>query len=89
VIALAKLPGNLIVGAAAIGLAVAAVGLLVKALGPGRVTLRLSNRTVLIILLAVAPATLLVLYSWTRVDILGGGSRYPRGPAWHWPSERW
>ena len=80
VIALAKLPGNLMVEAAAIGLAVAAVGLLVKVLGPGRVTWRLSNRTVLIILLAVAPATLLVLYSWTRADILGGGSQISSWP---------
>jgi 4-amino-4-deoxy-L-arabinose transferase-like glycosyltransferase len=79
-VALSKIPGTVMFDVAIIGLAVAVVGLGFRALGSGRVTLRLPNRTVLIVLLAVAPAILLVLYSWTRVDVLGGTSQIASWP---------
>ena len=64
------LPGNTIVVLAGAGLVVAVAGLAVKARGTGTPRLHIRPGTVLVVLLAVAPAVGIVLYSWARVDIL-------------------
>ena len=69
---IALLPGNLIVALAGAGLVIAVIGLAVKVRGTGRTIWRPTSRIVLVVLLAVAPAALVILYSWIRVDILGG-----------------
>jgi len=65
-------PGELAVALAAAGLAVGLLGLIENARGHDRLQWWLQPRTALILVLAVAPAVLVALYSWTRVDILVG-----------------
>jgi len=64
------LPGNFTVALAVAGLVIAVIGLAVKARATGSRRLGLPPRTVLVVLLAVAPAVGIILYSWARVDIL-------------------
>ncbi|MGH9080293.1 MAG: glycosyltransferase family 39 protein [Acidimicrobiales bacterium] len=72
-IPISLLPGRLAVGLAAFGLAVGVLGFVLWARTAGRTWWwRLSDRAVLVVALAVAPAVLVVLYSWARVDVLGG-----------------
>jgi mannosyltransferase len=65
------LPGGLAVALAAVGLAVGVLGVALRARGNSR-WWRLPPRTTLIVLVAFAPAVMVALYSWARVDILAG-----------------
>jgi len=69
-----RMPGELAVALAATGLAIGLFGLVEGLRKAGRLRWRLSPRSTLVIVLAVAPALLVVLYSWARVDVLGGGN---------------
>jgi hypothetical protein len=74
-------PGNLALVLAVVGLAVGLLGLAIKVAGRKGSYWYVPPRTVLIVVLAVAPAMLVVLYSWFRVDILGGGNIIGSWPA--------
>jgi 4-amino-4-deoxy-L-arabinose transferase-like glycosyltransferase len=67
-----RLPGESTVALAGAGLAVAVLGLALKATKSGRLPWRLPPRTALVVLLAIAPAVLVLIYSVTRADIFGG-----------------
>ena len=68
-----RLPGVLVAEVAGLGLALGGVGLLLNARrGKGISRWRPTSRTSLIVLLAVGPAVLILIYSWTRADIFGG-----------------
>ena len=67
-----RVPGELAVVLGAAGLLVAVIGLVMRSRGTDHGTWRPSPRTVFILLLAVAPAALVVLYSVARADIFGG-----------------
>ena len=70
VIPIEVLPGNPARVLAGAGLAVGVVGLVLRLRTNARSSWAPSPRTVLIIMLAVAPWVLIALYSWTRADIL-------------------
>jgi hypothetical protein len=76
-----QLPGRLAVALAAAGLAVGVVGVVLRVLGHVEHRWRPPPRTGLIIVLAVAPAVLVTVYSWARTDILGGGNLIGSWPA--------
>ncbi len=81
IIKLNVLPGDLAVALAVAGLALGAFGLVLqwrKRHGP---RWQIAPRVVLIIVLALAPAVLMILYSWLRVDVLGGGNMIASWPA--------
>jgi Dolichyl-phosphate-mannose-protein mannosyltransferase len=80
-IPLHSLPGDLAVVLAVTGLALGLIGLLIRMRGGRWAQWRPSPRAVLVIVLAVAPAVLVAVYSWTRVDILGGGNVIGSWPA--------
>ena len=68
-----RVPGIFAAALGGAGLIVGAVGLLLKAKGgTGTRRWRLTSRTSLVVLLAIGPAVLLLLYSWVRSDIFGG-----------------
>ena len=68
-----RIPGVLTAEVAGVGLALGGVGLLLNARrGRPRPRWRLTSRTSLILLLALGPAVLILVYSWTRADIFGG-----------------
>ena len=67
-------PGSVALTLAVVGLAVGLVGLVVRITGRSSSRWRLRPRTVLIVVLGVVPTILVVLYSWARVDVLGGGN---------------
>jgi hypothetical protein len=70
---LARLPGQFAATLAGAGLAIGAVGLLLNARGRTRTQRwRITSRTSLVVLLALGPAFLLLVYSWARADIFGG-----------------
>jgi mannosyltransferase len=73
-------PGNLAVTLAAVGLALGALGLVLNRRGKPA-PWQVSSRMVLILVLAVVPAVIMVLYSWLRVDVLGGGNMIASWPA--------
>jgi mannosyltransferase len=73
-------PGNLAVALAAVGLALGALGLVLNRWGR-HAPWQISSRAVLVLLLAVTPAAFMVLYSWLRTDILGGGNIIASWPA--------
>ena len=68
-----RVPGVFAAALAGAGLAIGGVGLLLKARG-GTSTARWrpTPRTSLVVLLAIGPAFLLLVYSWVRADIFGG-----------------
>jgi Dolichyl-phosphate-mannose-protein mannosyltransferase len=66
------LPGELAVALATAGLAIGVLGVALRVKRNNRWQWRLPPRTVLIVLVAFAPAALVALYSWTRVDIMAG-----------------
>ena len=67
-----RLPGTAVAALAAVALAIAAIGLLLKARATGRLRWHPNSRTILIVLLALAPACLMLLYSAVRGDVFGG-----------------
>jgi hypothetical protein len=75
------LPGRLAVALAAAGLALGVVGVVFRVLSHGDHRWRPPPKTGLLIVLAVAPAVLVIAYSWTRADILGGGNVIASWPA--------
>ena len=75
------LPGILALVLAVAGMALGALGLLLTWRRRRRPRWQISPRMVLIIVLAVAPAVLMILYSWLRVDVLGGGNIIASWPA--------
>lgn len=70
--AIGRLPGELTVALAGAGLVVGVIGLALRARSTGGLQWRLPRQKTLIVLLAIAPAILVALYSWTRTDIFGG-----------------
>jgi hypothetical protein len=82
IILVRNMPGDIALWLVLIGLVVGAVGIAQAALRQ-RQHLRwtISAPQVLIVVLAVAPAVLMVLYSWLRVDVLGGGNIIATWPA--------
>jgi 4-amino-4-deoxy-L-arabinose transferase-like glycosyltransferase len=74
IIPIDSLPGTFIAAVAAAGLAIGAIGLILKARGAGEFRWRPKSRVTLIALLALAPACLELLYSWRRADIFLGQS---------------
>jgi len=66
------MPGLFAAALAGLGLAIGLVGLLMKARSTNRLRWRPRSRTTLIVLLAVAPPLLLLLYSWVRTPVFGG-----------------
>jgi mannosyltransferase len=81
IITIKVLPGLLALVLAVAGLALGALGLLLKWRKRRRPRRQIPPRVVLIIVLAVAPAVLMILYSWLRVDVLGGGNIIASWPA--------
>ena len=81
VVPLRILPGNFALTLAVVGLAIGLVGLVIKIASRSESHWRLAPRTALIVVLAVLPTVLVVLYSWSRVDILGGGNIIASWPA--------
>ena len=75
-----QLPGKLALVLAGAALAVGVVGLVQRLRTDNPSSRALSSRTVLIILLAVAPAVLIAVYSWTRADILDPRNLIPSWP---------
>jgi hypothetical protein len=68
-----RLPGVFAAALAGAGLAIGAVGLVLKARGGTRTPRwRPTSRTSLVVLLAIGPAFLLLVYSLARADIFGG-----------------
>jgi hypothetical protein len=67
-----RLPGVFTVALAGAGLAIGAIGLLLNARGGSRQRLRPTSRTSLVVMLALGPALLMLVYSWARNDIFGG-----------------
>ena len=65
-------PGELAVALAGAGLAIGVLGVFLRARRNGHLRWRLPPRTSLIVLIAFAPAVLVALYSWIRVDIMAG-----------------
>jgi hypothetical protein len=74
-------PGNVAVLLGAAGLAVAVLGLAFAAQRRGRVRWRPTPGLALIVVLALVPTVLLILYSWLRTDVLGGGNIIASWPA--------
>jgi hypothetical protein len=75
-------PGNVAVGLGAAGLAVAVLGLAFATVRKrGRVQWRPTRGLALIVVLALAPTLLMILYSWLRTDVLGGGNIIASWPA--------
>ena len=73
-IPISRLPGTPAVVLAGLGLALGAVGVVQRLLARNGHRWRLSPRTTLIVVLALAPTVLVTGYSWARADILGGGN---------------
>jgi mannosyltransferase len=80
IISIDQLPGKLALVLAGAALAVGVVGLALRLWTDAPSSRAPSSRTVLIIMLAVAPAVLIAVYSWTRADILD-----PRNLLSSWP----
>jgi hypothetical protein len=76
-----KVPGNVAVLLGVAGLVVAVLGLAFAARRRGRVRWKPTPGLALIVLLALAPPVLMVLYSWLRTDVLGGGNIIASWPA--------
>lgn len=81
VIPIGKVPGTLIAAVAAAGVAIGAIGLILKARGVGESRWHPRSRATLIVLIALAPACLELLYSWRRADIFFGASLLASWPA--------
>jgi len=75
------LPGNVALALAIAGLALGALGLVLRGWKREHPWRQISPRLVLILVLALAPAALMILYSWLRVDVLGGGNIIASWPA--------
>ncbi|MGH9080294.1 MAG: glycosyltransferase family 39 protein [Acidimicrobiales bacterium] len=72
VILITNVPGNRFVAVAGAGLAVGLVGLVLRKRGEALSRWRLPSPVVPVIVLAFVPALLIIVYSWTRTDLLGG-----------------
>jgi hypothetical protein len=77
----ASLPGNVAVLLGAAGLALGALGSVSVLRKRARPWWRVSRRTLLLVVLAVAPTLLMIAYSVLRVDVLGGGNIIASWPA--------
>lgn len=84
IILVSTLPGNAALTLALLGLALGALGLALigwNAWKEGRLLRRPPPRVLMIVTLAIAPAALMIIYSWLRVDVLGGGNMIASWPA--------
>lgn len=81
IVPLHEVPGDVAVFLALAGLGVALIGVAAAARKRKLVPWHISSRLAMIILLAVAPAVVMVLYSWARVDVLGGANIIASWPA--------
>jgi hypothetical protein len=79
IIPVGVLPGDLALFLAVAGLALGAIGIAQSA-SKWRFR-RISPRVLMVVTLTVAPAVMMVLYSWLRVDVLGAGNIIASWPA--------